>query len=200
VAQTRKEIAAQAADARYEEHRHACAQVSQRLQTYQEGRIGLKPLLAFLLLLITGPMQLPESVVFVRVVGVTDGDTIHALAKDDHLLRVRLCNIDAPEKGQAFGQASKQNLSQYIFGRDVELRVFGRDRYGRLLAVILLDGVDINLQQVKDGMAWVYVKYIGEADSDTQDLYLSVEAEARDQRRGLWADPDPIPPWEFRAH
>jgi endonuclease YncB( thermonuclease family) len=105
-----------------------------------------KALLAIFLLFATAPLQLPESVVLARVVGVTDGDTIHALANDDHLLRVRLCNIDAPEKGQAFGQASKQNLSQYIFGRD---------RYGRLLAVIILDGVDINLQQVKDGMACV---------------------------------------------
>ncbi len=158
----------------------------------------MKPLLAFLLLLITGPVQLLESVVLARVVGITDGDTIHALANDYHLLRVRLRNIDAPEKEQAFGQASKQNLSQYIFGRDVELHVFGRDRYGRTLAVIILDGVDINLQQVKDGMAWVYTKYIGEADSGTQDRYLSAEADARDQRRGLWADPDPVPPWEFR--
>jgi micrococcal nuclease len=90
----------------------------------------LKPLLAFFLLLITGPVQLPESVVLARVVGVTDGDTIHVLVNDYHLLRVRLRNIDAPEKEQAFGQASKQNLSQYIFGRDVELHVFGIDHYG----------------------------------------------------------------------
>jgi endonuclease YncB( thermonuclease family) len=63
--------------------------------------------------------------------------------------------LDAPEKGQPFGQASKQNLSRYIFGRAVEFHVFGTDRYGRFLAVIMLDGVDINLQQVRDGYAWV---------------------------------------------
>jgi micrococcal nuclease len=158
----------------------------------------LKPLLAFLLLLITGPIQLPESVVLARVVGVTDGDTIHALVNDYHLLRVRLRNIDAPEKEQAFGQASKQNLSQYIFGRDVELHIFGQDRYGRTLAVIILDGVDINLQQVKDGYAWVYTRYIGESTQDVQARYLGAEAEARESRRGLWYDPDPVPPWEFR--
>jgi endonuclease YncB( thermonuclease family) len=80
-------------------------------------------------------VQLPETVVTARVVGITDGDTIRTLTTDNQLLRVRLRNIDAPEKGQAFGQTAKQNLSQYIFGRDVELHVFGTDRYGRLLVV-----------------------------------------------------------------
>jgi micrococcal nuclease len=158
----------------------------------------LKPFLAFLLLLISGPIQLPKSVVFARVVGVTDGDTIHALVNDYHLLRVRLRNIDAPEKEQAFGQASKQNLSQYIFGRDVELHVFGTDRYGRLLAVIMLNGVDINLQQVRDGYAWVYKKYIGENSPGVQARYRSAEIEAKQSRRGLWSDPNSVPPWKFR--
>jgi endonuclease YncB( thermonuclease family) len=158
----------------------------------------VKPFLAFLLLLITGPVQLPESVVSARVVGVTDGDTIHALANDDQLLRVRLRNINAPEKGQAFGQVSKQNLSQYIFGRNVELHIFGTDRYGCTLAVVMLDNIDINLQQVRDGMAWVYTKYIGESSPDVQARYRTAEVEARQSGRGLWADLNPVPPWEFR--
>jgi micrococcal nuclease len=120
-----------------------------------------------------------------RVVGITDGDTIHALVNDNHLLRVRLRNIDAPEKGQPFGQAAKENLSQYIFGRDVELRVFGTDRYGRLLAVIMLDGADINLQQVRDGFAWVYKQNIGENSPGVQPRYRSAEIEAKQSRRGL---------------
>jgi micrococcal nuclease len=122
----------------------------------------MQSLLAFLPLFITAPVRELETVLTARIVGVVDGDTIRALTKDNQLLRVRLRNIDAPEKGQAFGQAAKQNLSQYIFGRDVELHVFGRDRYGRFLAVVMLDGVDINLQQVRDGYAWVYIKYLGE--------------------------------------
>jgi len=158
----------------------------------------LKPFLAFLLLLITGPVQLPETVIAARIVGITDGDTTRALTPDNQLLRIRLKNIDAPEKSQAFGQASKQNLSQYIFGRDVELHIFGQDRYGRTLAVIMLDGVDINLQQVKDGYAWVYTRYIGESTQDVQARYLGAEAEAKESRRGLWNDPDPVPPWEWR--
>jgi micrococcal nuclease len=126
------------------------------------------PLLAFLLLFITAPVQLPETVVVARVVGISDGDTIRALTNDNQLLRVRLRNIDAPEKSQAFGQASKQNLSRYIFGRDVELHVFGIDRYGRSLAIIVLQDVDINLEQVRDGFAWVYEKYIGENSPGVQ--------------------------------
>jgi micrococcal nuclease len=156
------------------------------------------PLFAFLLLFITAPVQVPETVVVARVVGVIDGDSIRALSNDNQLLRVRLRNIDAPEKSQAFGQASKQNLSRYVFGRAVELHVFGSDRYGRTLAIIMLDGVDINLEQVRDGYAWVYSKYIGEASPDVQARYRDAEADAQADRRGLWSDPDPIPPWDFR--
>jgi micrococcal nuclease len=149
--------------------------------------------------LITAPVQLPETVIAARVTGIIDGDTVRTLTNDNQLLRVRLRNIDAPEKSQAFGEAAKQNLSQYIFGRDVELHVFGTDRYRRTLAVVMLDGVDINLQQVRDGFAWVYEKYIGESSPDVQARYLSAEAEARAARRGLWADADPLPPWTFRT-
>ena len=160
----------------------------------------MRALLAFLLLAITAPVQLPETVVAAQIVGVIDGDTIRALAEGNQLLRVRLRNIDAPEKSQAFGQASKQNLSRYIFGRDVELHVFGTDRYGRTLAIVMLDGVDINFQQVSDGFAWVYEKYIGENSLDVQERYRQAEAEARAARRGLWADPDPVPPWRWRTY
>jgi Staphylococcal nuclease homologue len=80
-----------------------------------------------------------------------------------------------------------------------ELHVFGTDRYGRLLAVIMLNGADVNLQQVRDGFAWVYEKYMGENTLDVQARYLSTEAEARQYRRGLWSDPHPIPPWSSEA-
>jgi endonuclease YncB( thermonuclease family) len=80
----------------------------------------------------------------------------------------------------------------------VELHVFGTDRYGRTLAIIMLDGVDINLQQVRDGLAWVYEKYIGENSLDVQARYRQAETEAKNQRRGLWSDPEPMPPWEWR--
>jgi micrococcal nuclease len=154
--------------------------------------------LPFLLLFITAPVQLPETVITARVVGITDGDTIRALTNDNQSFRIRLRNIDAPEKGQAFGQAAKQNLSRYIFDHTVELHVFGTDRYGRYLAFIMLDGVDINLQQVKDGMAMIYEKYIVNSSVEIQTNYLAAQECAQSLCLGLWSEPDPIPPWEFR--
>jgi endonuclease YncB( thermonuclease family) len=92
-----------------------------------------------------------EAIVSARIVGITDGDTVKALVADNELLRVRLSWIDAPEKSQAFGQRSKQHLSELVFGREVELRTHCLDRYGRTLAVIFVNGIDANLEQVRSG-------------------------------------------------
>jgi endonuclease YncB( thermonuclease family) len=156
-------------------------------------------LAAFLLVLAQASTALgQQTTVSARIVGITDGDTVKALCADNQLLRVRLSWIDAPENAQAFGQRAKQHLSELVFGREVELHIYGLDRYGRTLAVIMLDVVDINLQQVRDGFAWVYGKYITQADDITQANYWNAQQTARTQQRGLWSDPDPIPPWEFR--
>ena len=109
---------------------------------------------ALLALLLTSA-ALGQEMVAGRCVGVLDGDTIKVLVAGNQLLRVRLNWIDAPEKSQAFGQRSKQHLSELVFGRQVELHTNGLDRYGRTLAVVMLDGVDINLEQVRSGFAWV---------------------------------------------
>jgi micrococcal nuclease len=82
------------------------------------------------------------------------------VAGNERAPRVRLSWIDAPEKSQAFGQRSKQHLSELVFGRKVELHTHGLDIYGRTLATVMLDGIDVNLEQVKSGSAWVYEKYI----------------------------------------
>ena len=139
-----------------------------------------------------------EAIVRGRCVAVVDGDTIKALAAGNELLRVRLSWIDAPEKSQAFGQRSKQHLSELVFGREVELHTHGLDRYGRTLAVVMLDGVDINLEQVRSGMAWCYTRYLSEAPADIQASYQQAETGAWEQQRGLWSERDPIPPWEWR--
>ena len=110
-------------------------------------------LIALLALLLASTTFGQEAIVSGVVVGITDGDTCKVLAADNQLLRVRLSWIDAPEKSQAFGQRSKQHLSELVFGREVELHTHGLDRYGRTLAVVMLDGVDINLEQVTSGMA-----------------------------------------------
>lgn len=126
-----------------------------------------------------------------KVVGASDGDTITVL-KDREQVKVRLVEIDAPEKRQAFGNRSKQALSQLVHGKQVEIRDHGTDRYGRTLGRVYQSGLDVNAEMVRRGMAWVYVKY-----AKDQGLY-QIEAEAREQRRGLWADKEPVAPWEWR--
>jgi endonuclease YncB( thermonuclease family) len=140
-----------------------------------------------------------ETIVSASVV-VHDGDSITVLLPFYTQLKVRLANIDAPELGQAFAQRSKQHLSELVFGRDVELHTRGLDRYGRTLAVVMLDGVDVNLEQVKSGSAWVYEKYIDQADENTQANYWNAQETAQRERRGLWSDTqEPVPPWLYRA-
>lgn len=134
-----------------------------------------------------------------RVVAVLDGDTVTILDQSKAQHRVRLAQIDAPEighgknkPGQPFGNASKQSLAELVFSRDVRAECPESDRYGRLVCTIWVGSMDANLEQVRRGMAWVYRKYARDP------LYFRAEEEARAARRGLWADPNPVPPWEWR--
>jgi endonuclease YncB( thermonuclease family) len=163
------------------------------------GRPFSLALAAFLALLLASSAFGEEPVVSARIVGITDGDSVKALVAGNQLLRVRLSWIDAPERSQAFGQRSKQHLSELVFGREVELHTFGLDRYGRTLAVIFVDGTDVNLSQVRSGFAWVYEYYIGDAAASVQESYHAAQLAAQQERRGLWSDTlTPVPPWEFR--
>lgn len=128
-----------------------------------------------------------------RVIRILDGDTIEVLV-DRRPVRVRLYGVDCPERGQAFGTAARRFTSELCFGKEVTLRSYGNDRYGRLLAeVILPDGRVLNHELVRAGLAWWYREY---APGDA--TLGALEQEARAARRGLWADSDPLPPWEYR--
>ena len=133
-----------------------------------------------------------------KVVGVSDGDTITILdsAKEQH--KIRLTGIDAPEKAQAFGQASKKVLSELVFNKEVEVLWVKHDRYQRILGKVLLNGQDICLEQVKRGMAWHYKKYQHEQSPEDRTYYSDAETQARKSRLGLWSDDTPIEPAEFR--
>jgi endonuclease YncB( thermonuclease family) len=133
-----------------------------------------------------------------RVVRVADGDTITVLDATNTQHRIRLEGIDAPESHQAFGTQSKKSLSEMVFGKDVVVVYQKTDQYGRLVGKILLDGKDINLEQVKAGMAWHYKEYQREQTPEDRELYAGAEDEARAARRGLWQDPDPTEPSAFR--
>ncbi len=133
-----------------------------------------------------------------KVVGIADGDTATVLDESNTQHKIRFLGIDAPEKAQAFGQKSKENLSDLIFGKTVTVQVLKRDKYNREVAKILLDGKDINLQQVKDGFAWHYKEYQREQTADDRKLYAEAEEEARKTKRGLWFDENPQTPSYFR--
>jgi len=133
-----------------------------------------------------------------RVVRIADGDTITVLDSTNTQHRIRLQGIDAPESHQAYGNQSKQNLSAMIFDKDVTVIYEKIDQYGRIVGKILLDGKDMNLEQVKAGLAWHYKEYEREQTPEDRELYARAEAEARDARRGLWQDPDPVEPSVFR--
>jgi endonuclease YncB( thermonuclease family) len=127
-----------------------------------------------------------------RVVGVADGDTLTVLDSSKGLNKIRLHQIDAPEKKQDFGQRSKQSLSELAYGKQVRVETFDTDKYGRTVGKVWVNGKDANLEQVKRGMAWVYEKYA------TEPAYFSAERDARMNRMGLWNQPNPQPPWEYR--
>jgi micrococcal nuclease len=112
----------------------------------------------------------------------------------NHAERIRLNGIDCPEKGQAYGKRAKQAASELVFGKEVTLQTFGFDKYHRSLAdVILPDGTNVNHTLVKDGWCWWYRKY---APGDT--VLEGLENKAREAKKGLWVDRQPMPPWEWR--
>lgn len=125
------------------------------------------------------------------VIGVADGDTITIL-DDRQQIRIRLGEIDAPESGQSFGDRSKQSLAEMCRRTTATVLVTDTDRYGRTIGRVMCDGIDVNAEQVRRGMAWVYDQYVID-----RDLYR-LQDEAKAARRGLWSDKSPTAPWDWR--
>ena len=130
-----------------------------------------------------------------KVVGIADGDTITVLRDGHEQVKIRLYGIDAPESGQPFGKASKQNLSSMVHGQSVQIEVMDTDRYGRTVARIFVDGEDVNAAQLRSGHAWLYRQY---CKTWVCGEWAGLETEARSNGAGLWADKDPTPPWQWR--
>lgn len=133
-----------------------------------------------------------------KVVGITDGDTLTLLDTTNTQHKIRLAGIDTPEKGQPFGQVCKQSLSDLVFNQPVEIQWDKLDRYGRVIGKVVKKDKDINLEQIKLGCAWHYKKYQHEQSPEDREKYSSAETSARGARFGLWADPNPVAPWEWR--
>lgn len=135
------------------------------------------------------------GLVLCLVVGVSDGDTIKVRCGNPggyEQVTIRLAEIDAPEKGQAFGQRSKQSLSSLCFGELATVKPQTLDRYGRTVARVECRGEDASSEQARTGMAWFFTRYGKDAG------IRALEGLARGSRAGLWADPFPVPPWEWR--
>lgn len=134
---------------------------------------------------------MPSAIFIALVIAVSDGDTLTVL-QDHQQVKIRLAEIDAPEKGQAFGHRSKQSLSDLCFAKQAEVIPITKDIYQRTIARVSCDGKDASAEQVRLGMAWVYDRYVTD-----KSLYL-LQNEARSAHLGLWADPSPAPPWAWR--
>ena len=134
-----------------------------------------------------------------KVVAIADGDTLTVLDASRTQHKVRLAGIDAPERKQPFGQKSRQLLADLVFRKHVEVIAEKKDRYGRTIGKVVHQQRDINLVLVSEGMAWHYKQYAREQDASDRKLYALAEEEARAQRKGLWRDPQPIPPWSWRV-
>jgi len=143
-----------------------------------------------------------------KVTGVTDGDTLSCFDPVHRKTeRIRMRGIDAPESRQAFGQRSKQSLSDLVYGQSTIIRWSKRDRWGRILGVVWVEPVDCqgcghildaNRAQLSLGMAWWFRRYANEQPPEERLQYRFEENEARVRMVGLWQDKEPVAPWEWR--
>ncbi|MDG1687432.1 MAG: thermonuclease family protein [Gammaproteobacteria bacterium] len=154
------------------------------------GWLSINRLLLPLLLLFTLSTQ--AETLEGKVVKIADGDTLTILTSTNQQVKVRLAGIDTPERKQPFGNRAKQALSSLAFQKQALVEIETKDRYGRTVGVVFVDGLNVNHELVKQGIAWVYRKYT----SDKR-LY-ALESEAKQSKRGLWLQENPIPPWEWR--
>jgi len=164
--------------------------------TRLKARLGLGLLLPLVLALGTGPANASERARFEgKVVGIADGDTLTVQTQQGRRVRVRLAGIDAPEGRQPWGSRSTDLLGHLAYGKQAEVSVINLDRYGRSVARVQIGTTYVNREMVRQGGAWAYRKYL------TEPTFLSLEAEARSARAGLWALPpdQTMAPWAWRS-
>jgi len=142
-----------------------------------------------------------------KIVKVADGDTLTVLDSNKERYRIRLTEIDAPEKRQPFGNASRKKLRDLVSGKEVRVEFEKYDRYGRIVGKVWVTPPDCpkcgktldgGLAQVTSGMAWWYRKYAHEQSAEDRGHYEVAEQEAKAKRVGLWQEKNPVPPWEYR--
>ncbi len=133
-----------------------------------------------------------------KVIKITDGDTITVLDHQYRQQKIRLSGIDAPERGQPYGRAAKRFLNSLLAGQHICIQSNKRDRYQRIVGKVVLNQTDINIQMIQNGYAWHYKKYQKEQPLRDQITYAQAEVNARSSLTGLWTEPYPIAPWDWR--
>jgi len=133
-----------------------------------------------------------------RVIAVADGDTVTVLDAQQQRHRVRLLGIDAPERNQPFGAESGAYLRGMLLQQEVQVAFAKTDRHGRLVGTVRLHGQDVNLKLLRAGLAWHHKQYASDQWWLDRWRYARAERQAQREQRGLWADPDPLPPWTYR--
>ena len=150
----------------------------------------MKKIFASIILLIWVNIAVAEEY-NAKVIVVIDGDTLVVL-HNNAKVKIRLANIDAPEKDQAFGMDARQAMISMVLKKQVRIESKAVDKYGRTVALVSLDGLNVNEEMVKRGMAWEYSYY------KPGRVYMALQSDAQQERRGLWSKPNPIAPWVWR--
>ena len=161
----------------------------------------LKPFLTLLLMVLSASAATAAEpwTLDGRVVRVHDGDTLTLLDAQNRQHQIRLDGIDAPELGQAFGKASRKSLQEISLRQNAQASCHKQDRYGRAVCRVTVNGADTSQFQLDTGMAWVFRRYERELAAPIRQAYDLSERQARQQRRGLWSEPSPEAPWDWRA-
>lgn len=133
-----------------------------------------------------------------RIVGIADGDTLTLLDATNTQHKIRLAGIDSPEKAQPFGKVCKQSLADLAFDRTAQIDWNKLDRYGRVIGKVLVNGQDVNLEQIRRGCAWHYKQYQNEQSLEDRLSYAKAEDKARAEKVGLWTENGAVAPWEWR--
>lgn len=129
---------------------------------------------------------------------VFDGDTFDLRTTDRRVIRIRFSGLDAPERGQAFSRRAAEHLKIVLGGRAVRARCTKTDEFRREICDVFVDGEDVGLGMVRDGLAWHFKRFQDEQSAEDRQAYSAAEDEARQRRAGLWSFQDPMPPWECR--
>lgn len=133
-----------------------------------------------------------------RIIQVSDGDTLTVLGPDKKTYKIRLQGIDAPEKKQPYGQKCKESLMMLTANLPATVEAYKKDRYGRVVAKVSINGKDVALEQIRNGCGWHYAAYAKEQSRTDQAAYAAAEQQARRAKAGLWHDKKPQAPWDYR--